>query len=63
MSAPIDIPYGILLRAKPHTRVLVKYNLYLTNYILLYITNHVYTIDIPYDITMGMMSYTSKITT
>ena len=24
MSAPIDIPYGILLRAKPHTRVLVK---------------------------------------
>ena len=24
VSAPIDIPYGILLRAKPHTRVLVK---------------------------------------
>ena len=24
MSAPIDIPYGIQLRAKPHTRVLVK---------------------------------------
>ena len=24
VSAPIDKPYGILLRAKPHTRVLVK---------------------------------------
>ena len=24
MSAPIDIPYGIQLRAKPHTWVLVK---------------------------------------
>ncbi len=44
------VPYGILLRAKPHTQVLVKSNIFDNKQILLSIPDIIHDKDIPYDI-------------